>query len=174
MRSLARSKRATLIVSFARTAVPRHDVEDAMTQSRDVVRDEGDPRRPEPAVAVAALLFHLERKGLLFHVEKYPHNYPHCWRCKPELLFRLVDEWYVNMNWREEIIRVSQRPRDAWVISKKLLGIHVEGDPCSIARDCLSRSQGDKLHAVRLYMQTTGSDLEGARKVIESNMVMGW
>jgi hypothetical protein len=74
----------------------------------------------------------------------------------------------------EEIIRVSQRPRDAWVISKKLLGTHPAGDPCTTARDCLSSAQGDKLHAVRLYMQKTGSDLEGARKVIESNMVRGW
>jgi hypothetical protein len=74
----------------------------------------------------------------------------------------------------EHILRVSHRPRDAWVISKNLLGIHNAGDPCAIARDCLSKSQGDKLHAVRLYMQTTGSDLEGARKAIESNMVRGW
>ena len=27
---------------------------------------------------------------------------------------------------------MSHRPRDAWVISKKLLGIQAEGDPCSI------------------------------------------
>jgi hypothetical protein len=74
----------------------------------------------------------------------------------------------------EEIIRVSHRPRDAWVISKTSLGIKTGGDPCTIARDCLSKAQGDKVHAVRLYMHTTGSDLEGARKVIESNMVMGW
>jgi isoleucyl-tRNA synthetase len=39
-------------------------------------------------------------------VEQYPHNYPHCWRCKTELLFRLVDEWYIRMDWREEIMRV--------------------------------------------------------------------
>jgi hypothetical protein len=74
----------------------------------------------------------------------------------------------------EEIIRVTHRPRDAWVISKKLLGVQGPGDPCSIARDCLSKAQGDKLHAMRLYMQTTGSDLDGARKVIESNMARGW
>jgi hypothetical protein len=74
----------------------------------------------------------------------------------------------------EEILRVSHRPRDAWVISKKLLGIQAESDPCSIARDCVAKAQGDKLHAVRLYMQATGSDLEGARKVIESNMIRGW
>jgi len=43
-----------------------------------------------------------------------------------------------------------------------------------VARDCLSKSSGDKVHAIRLYRQETGSDLETARKVIESNMVMGW
>jgi len=48
----------------------------------------------------------LRQKGLLVAVERYPHNYPHCWRCKTELLFRLVDEWYISMSWREEIMRV--------------------------------------------------------------------
>jgi hypothetical protein len=74
----------------------------------------------------------------------------------------------------EEVIRVSHRPRDAWVISKNLLGLSQNVDPCTKARDCLAKAQGDKLHAVRLYMQQTGTDLEGARKVIESNMAMGW
>jgi hypothetical protein len=74
----------------------------------------------------------------------------------------------------EEVLRVSHRPRDAWVISKNLLGIKGSVDPCTHARECLAQAQGDKLHAVRLYMQRTGSDLEGARKVIESNMAMGW
>jgi hypothetical protein len=74
----------------------------------------------------------------------------------------------------EEVLRVSHRPRDAWVISKKLLGMSGGVDPCTTARDCLARAQGDKLHAVRLYMHQTGCDLEGARKAIESNMAMGW
>jgi hypothetical protein len=74
----------------------------------------------------------------------------------------------------EEVLRVSHRPRDAWVISKNLLGIQSNVDPCAKARDCLAQAHGDKLHAVRLYMQQTGTDLEKARKVIESNMAMGW
>ena len=74
----------------------------------------------------------------------------------------------------EEVVRVSHRPRDAWVISKTLLGLRDKADPCVKARDCLARAAGDKLHAVRLYMQQTGSDLDGARKMIESNMAMGW
>lgn len=74
----------------------------------------------------------------------------------------------------EEVLRVTHRPRDAWVISKKLLGIEDGVDICSTARDCLSKARGDKLHALRLYMQQTGTDLDHARKVIESNMAMGW
>jgi hypothetical protein len=75
---------------------------------------------------------------------------------------------------KEDVIRVSHRPRDAWVISKNLLGLTRSTDPCATARECLAKAQGDKLHAVRLYMQQTGADLDGARKVIESNMAIGW
>lgn len=74
----------------------------------------------------------------------------------------------------EEVIRVTTRPRNAWVISKRLLGIEGKTDPCSTARECLAKARGDKLHAIRLYMHETGTDLEGARKAIESNMSIGW
>lgn len=74
----------------------------------------------------------------------------------------------------DSIIRLTKRPRDTWVISKAALGISSEIDPCTKARDCLSKAAGDKVHAIRLYMQATGTDLSRARKVIESNMVMGW
>ena len=76
---------------------------------------------------------------------------------------------------RDKVTRLTKRPRDTWVISKGLLGLtNKRVDPCSTARDCLSKAHGDKVHAIRLYMHETGSDLEMARKVIESNMVMGW
>ncbi len=55
------------------------------------------------------ILANLKEKGLLLEVEKYPHSYPHCWRCKTELLFRLVDEWFINMSWRDEIKRVTEQ-----------------------------------------------------------------
>ena len=74
----------------------------------------------------------------------------------------------------ERISRLTKRPRDTWVISKAALGIQGITDPRGVARDCLSRAAGDKVHAIRLCMQETGADLELARKAIESNMVMGW
>ncbi len=39
----------------------------------------------------------LDRKGLLYQVTPYTHRYPTCWRCKTELVFRLVDEWFISM-----------------------------------------------------------------------------
>ena len=30
--------------------------------------------------------------------QHYRHCYPHCWRCNTELVFRLVDEWYISMD----------------------------------------------------------------------------
>ena len=75
---------------------------------------------------------------------------------------------------KERPTRITKRPRNTWVISKSALGIIGSTDPCWTARDCLAKAAGDKVHAIRLYMQHTGTDLERARKAIESNMVMGW
>lgn len=50
----------------------------------------------DPATA-DAVFEELKKKDRLFGVERYVHRYPHCWRCKTELLYRLVDEWFINM-----------------------------------------------------------------------------
>ncbi|OQY43137.1 MAG: hypothetical protein B6242_15255 [Anaerolineaceae bacterium 4572_78] len=39
----------------------------------------------------------LKEKDILYNVEDYTHRYPICWRCATELVFRLVDEWFINM-----------------------------------------------------------------------------
>ena len=66
--------------------------------------------------------------------------YPHCWRSGDELVFRLVEEWYINMNWRNKIKNVVDevnwipawgREREHewldnmgdWMISKKGSGV---------------------------------------------------
>ena len=92
------------------------------------------------------------------------------WADNEDTARNLVTDSYPD----DELIRLTTRPRDTWVISKGVLGLTSSMDICGVARDCLSKSSGDKVHAIRLYMHETGSDLEKARKVIESNMVMGW
>jgi len=79
----------------------------------------------------------LAQKGLLYRTQNYRHRYPICWRCKTELIFRLVDEWYISMErLRYEIMKVVPeakwipafgeereldwlRNMDDWMISKK-------------------------------------------------------
>lgn len=64
------------------------------------------------APETAELVFEkLKAKGMLVAVETYPHIYPHCWRTGDELVFRLVDEWFINMDWREEIKDVTKQIR---------------------------------------------------------------
>ena len=74
----------------------------------------------------------------------------------------------------DEIVRITRRPRDCWVISKRLIGLEEASEPCDTARECLSKASGDKLHAIRLYMHETGVDLHEAQKAIETNMSLGW
>ena len=36
----------------------------------------------------------LRERGLLFHVGKVEHSYPHCWRCDSPLLYVAIDSWF--------------------------------------------------------------------------------
>jgi isoleucyl-tRNA synthetase len=55
----------------------------------------------------------LKEKGLLYRVEPYTHRYPTCWRCGTELVFRLVDEWFINMG------EVYDKPREQLTAEEK-------------------------------------------------------
>ncbi len=41
----------------------------------------------------------------LFKVLSYTHRYPACWRCKTELVWRVVNEWYIAMDPLREPLR---------------------------------------------------------------------
>ena len=94
----------------------------------------------DPAEDVApAVAADLARKGLLVASEDYVHHYPVCWRCSTELVFHLVDEWFIAMDplraaiaqsarevtWLPEGIGLEERELDwlrnmgDWMISKK-------------------------------------------------------
>ncbi|MDR3690956.1 MAG: class I tRNA ligase family protein [Fimbriimonas sp.] len=55
----------------------------------------------------------LKERGLLVAREEYAHVYPQCWRCKTELVFRLVDGWKIKMDWRGDIAQVV--PTATWI-----------------------------------------------------------
>ncbi|MCH7739194.1 MAG: isoleucine--tRNA ligase [Chloroflexi bacterium] len=56
----------------------------------------------------------LEEKGILYKIEDYAHRYPFCWRCGTELVWRLVDEWFISMDeLRHQMMDITRKIR--WV-----------------------------------------------------------
>ncbi|MBI3109442.1 isoleucine--tRNA ligase [Candidatus Daviesbacteria bacterium] len=51
--------------------------------------------------------------SFVFKIEKIKHRYPTCWRCKTELVWRVVDEWYIAMDrkpiYRQQMIEVAKK-----------------------------------------------------------------
>ncbi|MCK4588598.1 class I tRNA ligase family protein, partial [Candidatus Woesebacteria bacterium] len=46
----------------------------------------------------------------LFDIVSYTHQYPACWRCKTELVWRVVDEWYIAIDpVREGMKKVAKK-----------------------------------------------------------------
>ncbi|HBP45345.1 MAG TPA: isoleucine--tRNA ligase [Flavobacteriales bacterium] len=50
---------------------------------------------PERSVDVE-IAIDLKGKGLAFLVEKYEHNYPHCWRTDKPVLYYPLDSWFIR------------------------------------------------------------------------------
>ena len=83
------------------------------------------------------VLHDLEQRRFVYKIVPYKHRYPHCWRCGEELVFRLVEEWYINckeikeklikennkINWFPEYGKLRQgewfKNMGDWLISRK-------------------------------------------------------
>mgnify|MGYP004507834839 CR=1 FL=1 len=40
----------------------------------------------------------LKDDNKLLYSHKYKHSYPHCWRCKTDLVYKLISTWYIKMD----------------------------------------------------------------------------
>ena len=40
----------------------------------------------------------LKERGKVYYTHKILHRYPHCWRCKNPLVFRLINQWVIKMD----------------------------------------------------------------------------
>jgi len=45
-----------------------------------------------------AVLHELRARHVLLHQENYHHSYPHCWRSKTPIVFRAMDQWFINID----------------------------------------------------------------------------
>lgn len=56
----------------------------------------------------------LSEKGYKYRIDQYTHRYPVCWRHGTELVFRLVDEWFIAMDdVRQAMMDVTRKIR--WI-----------------------------------------------------------
>jgi isoleucyl-tRNA synthetase len=113
----------------------------------------------------------LKAKGLLVAIERYPHNYPHCWRCKTELLFRLVDEWYISMAWRDEIMKICYDIQ--WIPE---FGLQRELDWLKNMGDWMISKKRYWGLALPIWVDEQTGDFEviGSREELKARAVEGW
>ncbi len=51
----------------------------------------------------------LKLKGLAFKVEKYEHNYPHCWRTDKPIIYYPLDAWFIKTTaCREQMVELNK------------------------------------------------------------------
>ncbi len=135
-------------------------------------RSEFDWLAGRDSQAVADDIFkNLEKKGMLFRVEDYAHRYPVCWRCGEELVFRLVDEWFIAMDpLREEIMASARQVR--WIPE---FGLERELDWLRNMADwCISKKRYWGL-ALPIYRCECGwFDVIGSREELAVRAVEGW
>jgi len=134
--------------------------------------DDFDWLKGMDAQAAARPIFDsLEQKGLLFEVEDYTHRYPVCWRCGQELVFRLVDEWFVSMNSLREEMKESAR-QVRWIPE---FGLARELDWLTNMSDwCISKKRYWGLALPIFRCECGWFDVIGSREELKSKAVAGW
>ena len=86
-----------------------------------------------------AVLHELRVRQALVHQENYHHSYPHCWRSKTPVIFRAMDQWFIEVDhagfrqralaeinrvqwvpdWGKNRIEAAVQSRPDWCISRQ-------------------------------------------------------
>ncbi len=92
-----------LVLDENETPVPLVDLQgrfiDRMGEfSEKYVKNEyyTDGEAPEKSVDIE-LAIKLKEENKAFHVEKYKHSYPHCWRTDKPILYYPLDSWFIKV-----------------------------------------------------------------------------
>ncbi|MDQ7840141.1 MAG: isoleucine--tRNA ligase [bacterium] len=115
---------------------------------------------------------HLRAGGLLYRVEPYTHRYPVCWRCGSELVFRLVDEWFIAMDpVREAMMDVTRQIR--WIPS---FGLEREIDWLRNMHDWMISKK--RYYGLALPIYECGAcgkfEVIGSHEELRARAVEGW
>ncbi len=115
---------------------------------------------------------HLRKTGRLYKSEAYRHRYPVCWRCGTELVFRLVDEWFVAMDpVRADLVEITRRIR--WIPA---FGLDRELDWLRNMRDWMISKKRYWGLALPIWECTACGHFEvlGSEEELRDRAVAGW
>ena len=110
-------------------------------------------------------------KDNLFKTEDYQHRYPTCWRCKSELIFRVVDEWYIAMEKLRQPLMESVK-KIKWIPS---FGLERELDWLHNMQDWLiSKKRYWGLALPFFECQCGNVEVIGSKEELKERAVSGW
>ena len=113
----------------------------------------------------------LREKGLMLRVEDYAHRYPVCWRCDSELVFRLVDEWYISMDELRHLIADVTR-KITWIPS---FGMERELDWLNNMDDWMISKKRYWGLALPIYRCECGNvEVMGSEAELHERAIEGW
>ena len=71
------------------------------------VKKEFDPNKENQPLDVEIAIL-LKKEGKAFRVEKYEHNYPHCWRTDKPILYYPLSSWFIKTtSYKKDLIRLN-------------------------------------------------------------------
>ena len=114
----------------------------------------------------------LEKQDFVFKIESYTHRYPTCWRCKTELIFRLVDEWYISMDKiRDDLMESAKKIK--WIPE---FGLSRELDWLKNMQDWLISKKRYWGLALPIYECPKCGNFEviGSKQELKEKAVEGW
>ena len=113
----------------------------------------------------------LREKAIFYHVESYSHRYPVCWRCDSELVFRLVDEWFISMDQARDLI-VESSKKVRWIPE---FGLGRELDWLRNMGDWMISKKRYWGLALPIYKCECGHfEIMGSEQELEDRAVEGW
>ncbi|MBU2545209.1 isoleucine--tRNA ligase [Patescibacteria group bacterium] len=113
----------------------------------------------------------LKKRKRVFKIEDYLHRYPTCWRCKTELIFRVVDEWYISMDKiRKDLVKTAKQIK--WIPG---FGLDRELDWLKNMHDWLISKKRYWGLALPIYECDCGHfEVIGSKEELKKRAVSGW